>query len=666
MPQAYYGLVEGETQKYRIANEEITLALPSQPSVGRVYSLLSLTETEQYIPTYVAFVSGSQQQALCEVLIKGDYNKSPSTFDIVDMVSGDVLHSQQIAGATFTQQAASYVGEFSPQENQNTQITALYDVSFNEENVVYASMDINADNVFNWVKIGNYRNGANGKNIRAVTAATMGAVLQTALVGDTLLAGEDFSGDNYSFNIGDLKTIAALSPLALQDNGNIRGAQGATGATGAAGADGLTPRIENGYWWIGDVNTNIVAQGQPGADGVDGNSFAIQTPLYSVPANVGLDDNVDYEGNPLATLPTLPQTDISGKGYVVFDPITTPLSPYFDLYYANNGDTEWTIIHPFTGLAGKNGANGLTPYIQNNYWYIGNQNTGVDARGLRGPQGQQGPQGEPGPQGEQGPKGDPGTSTEFSHINFAPSTGGLVYSNGKATYTGTFLLEDTSSNQYTSEGQVAINIEAGENVTIDADETNTNLVINSTASGGGDILVSRTVLNVSQNLSSFINAAADIIHDGNSILGAWLKPGNFTSTTGTATGIILPSGQTINVSNISIGEMLNQPIYVTPTINQAETPENGIGFIGNLCLDSNYLNSLGIIQTPINETNIQAKVSFTIKFTSSLQTVPFKITFNILADGEQYYAVAINHNITNPAFSFNWKYAILYKKDTAL
>ena len=415
LPQTYYGLVEGETQTYRLTNNTIELALPSQPSVGRVYSLLSLTETEAYVPAYISFVSGTQQQAVCEVLIKGDYNESPVSFDIVDMVSGAVLHSQQIPGATFSQQDASFVGEFLPQTNQNHQITALHDVSFNEDNVVYASMDVNSDGVYNWVKIGNYRNGINGKNVRAVTATNFDAVLQVAQIGDILLAGEAFSGDNYSFNIGDLKTITALNPLALEDTGNIRGATGATGATGQAGQDGLTPRIENGYWYIGDTNTNILAQGQPGTNGVDGVSFDIQTPLYSAPANVGLEGNTDAQGNELATLPTLPQTNISGKGYVVFDPLTTPLTPYYDLYFANNNDTTWTIIHPFTGLAGKNGLDGLTPYIQNNFWYIGNQNTGVDARGLRGATGPQGPKGDTGPQG---PKGDPGES-----VNIVQTTG---------------------------------------------------------------------------------------------------------------------------------------------------------------------------------------------------------------------------------------------------
>ena len=43
------------------------------------------------------------------------------------------------------------------------------------------------------------------------------------------------------------------------------GATGATGATGAAGANGLTPEIKDGYWWIGETNTGVKAEGTDGA-----------------------------------------------------------------------------------------------------------------------------------------------------------------------------------------------------------------------------------------------------------------------------------------------------------------------------------------------------------------------------------------------------------------
>ena len=574
LPQTYYGLVEGETQTYRADQQTIeNVALPSAPAFGKVYALTSPTETEGYVPTYIAFVSGSQTQNTCEVIIKGDYNKAPTLFDIVDMSTGEVANSQTIAGLSFSQQAASYVGEYSPKDNYNHQITALHDVSFNEDNVVYASIDVNSDGVYNWVKIGNYRNGITGSSVRTVTGSNFQSVISSCLENDILLAGEDFTADDYVFNIGDLYTISTLSPLVLTLSGNIRGAQGATGATGTTGADGITPSIVDGYWYLGTTNTNVKAEGKDGQNGVDGNSFSIQTPLYSAPNNVGVPNNVDPQGNALETLPTLPQTDISGKAYVVYDPLTTPLTPFYDLYYANNNDTEWTIIHPYTGLAGKNGVDGLTPSIQNGYWHIGGENTGVNARGLQGPQGIQGPQ------GPQGPQGEPGVVGEFSQIDFAPSTGGLVYSNGKATYTGTFSLEDTESNQYTSEGQVAINIEAGDNVTIDADETNTNLVINAT--GGGSTVntitakyiyhgISSPTLNQSVNLGT-TTLASQTPNVGDNILFMYEDTTNhFKFLCNSIVTSITPGTFKINVTILSITPL---PTNYMETITMTEIPD---------------------------------------------------------------------------------------------
>ena len=36
------------------------------------------------------------------------------------------------------------------------------------------------------------------------------------------------------------------------------------------GKDGETPYIKDGYWWIGDTNTNVKAEGTDGKDGANG------------------------------------------------------------------------------------------------------------------------------------------------------------------------------------------------------------------------------------------------------------------------------------------------------------------------------------------------------------------------------------------------------------
>ena len=48
------------------------------------------------------------------------------------------------------------------------------------------------------------------------------------------------------------------------------GVDGEDGKDGQDGADGQTPYIKDGYWWIGETNTNVKAEGTDGKDGQDG------------------------------------------------------------------------------------------------------------------------------------------------------------------------------------------------------------------------------------------------------------------------------------------------------------------------------------------------------------------------------------------------------------
>ncbi len=50
----------------------------------------------------------------------------------------------------------------------------------------------------------------------------------------------------------------------------MTGIQGEPGPAGEKGADGLngeTPYIKEGYWWIGETNTNVKAEGEDGNNG---------------------------------------------------------------------------------------------------------------------------------------------------------------------------------------------------------------------------------------------------------------------------------------------------------------------------------------------------------------------------------------------------------------
>lgn len=397
LPRVYYGNTLGNNT-YRFTEGAVITLNEALPGViGDSYEITSSNQTTDYIAALAIQTSTNA----VTIQIKGDYPLTSENFTLVNMRTGDTVDFE---GEYLTSQEASYLGNVSASNNKNKQITVVNDIELGATNIILASLDLNNDNIWNWVKIGSYVNGTDGESMYSVTNATIATVLSVAQPGDSLVAGEAFTYNNISFAIGDVKTILTVSPLTVSNKGNIRGPQGVQGVQGnpgTNGTNGYTPYIQDGYWYINGVNTNVKAIGTDGTDGQDGQAFNIQQGLYSVPENWGESGNVDPDGNPLLQLPTIPATGVQGKGYVVYDPLTTPLDPYYDLYWADDNDSTWTIMHPFSGLHGENGSDGYTPYIQNGNWYINGVDTGVSATG---------------PQGPVGP-----ASTDFAYLTEAPT-----------------------------------------------------------------------------------------------------------------------------------------------------------------------------------------------------------------------------------------------------
>lgn len=387
LPKVYYGLTRG-SQTYRFISENVFNIVGLIGNIGDAFELLSPTETQSYISA-IAIKTDSNQ---ITIAIQGDYNLNVSSFTLVNMVTGATMSVTLTSPLSL--QDASYLGDYNAQDNKGKQITVLYDLESNEENVIYASVDFNNDEIFNWIRIGGYQNGINGKSLFSVNLATAPTIFGIAVVGDSVVATEDFVYDGITFTLGEVFQIDIVSPLTLTSVGSLRGATGDTGATGAPGSpgqNGLTPEIISNNWYIGGVDTGVQALGVNGTNGVNGQSFQMHSGLYSTPANYGDPDNVGAGGETLLQLPTLPQASgMTGYAYVVYDPLTTPLDPFYDLYYCNDNDNDWTIIHPFSGLKGTDGTDGYTPYIYNNNWYINGVNTGVQATGDTGAQGEQG------------------------------------------------------------------------------------------------------------------------------------------------------------------------------------------------------------------------------------------------------------------------------------
>lgn len=135
------------------------------------------------------------------------------------------------------------------------------------------------------------------------------------------------------------------------------------------GKDGETPYIKDGYWWIGDTNTNVKAEGTDGKDGKDGiNGTNGKDGINGADGKDGIDGK---DGTSVTVVSVKESSEDGGSNTVTF----------------SNG-MQLTIKN---GEKGSQGAQGLQ-----------------GEKGEQGIQGERGLQGEQGIQGEKGEKGDKG------------------------------------------------------------------------------------------------------------------------------------------------------------------------------------------------------------------------------------------------------------------
>ena len=211
---------------------------------------------------------------------------------------------------------------------------------------------------------------------------------------------------------------------------------GKDGKDGIDGLDGKTPEIKDGFWWIGDTNTGVKAEGTDGVnitqateevngkthvitlefsnstsftftvnDGNDGNGIAsISGPTtngnvdtYTIHYTDGTTSTFDVKNGTTPTISTDgywiidgTKTSISAVGKngekgedgkdltitAIDDPVKNGLYTTYKLNYSDGSTLEILV---------KDGEDGLTPYIgDNGNWWIGSTDTLVKAKGEDG------------------------------------------------------------------------------------------------------------------------------------------------------------------------------------------------------------------------------------------------------------------------------------------
>ena len=204
-----------------------------------------------------------------------------------------------------------------------------------------------------------------------------------------------YIGENGNWFIGDVDTgILAVGKNGVDGKDGKDGVNGTDGKDGANGIDGkdgvngengITPHIgDNGNWFIGDIDTGILAAGKNGADGKDG-----------VDGAAGKDGTDGSDG-------ITPHIGENGNWFIG-DVDTGVLAEGRNGTDGKNGTDG---ANGKDGVSGKDGANGLTPYIGlNGNWFIGTEDTGIRAEGKDGTNGKDGASGANGTDGKNGADG---------------------------------------------------------------------------------------------------------------------------------------------------------------------------------------------------------------------------------------------------------------------
>ncbi len=173
-----------------------------------------------------------------------------------------------------------------------------------------------------------------------------------------------------------------------------QGLKGDKGDPGAAGADGETPYIKDGYWWIGETNTNVKAEGAKGDKGDTGDKG--ETGAKGDKGDTGA---AGADG----------ETPYIKDGYWwIGETNTNVKAEGAKGETGDKGDKGDTGAKGDKGDTGAAGADGETPYIKDGYWWIGETNTNVKAEGVKGETGDKGDKGDTGDKGDKGETGEKG------------------------------------------------------------------------------------------------------------------------------------------------------------------------------------------------------------------------------------------------------------------
>lgn len=197
-----------------------------------------------------------------------------------------------------------------------------------------------------------------------------------------------------------------------------QGEPGKDGAPGAPGKDGFSPTVATSEVEGGTQVTITDATGSKEFTVLNGETGPAGP--AGAPGEKGADGVAGAKGDP-GFSPTVVTTAVEGGTQVTITDADGPKN--FTVLNGAKGADGAPGKDGAAGAAGVNGKDGVSPHIdEGGNWFVGDVDTGVQARGPQGPAGKDGAnglpgeKGEPGANGATGPAGAPGKDGVSPHI----------------------------------------------------------------------------------------------------------------------------------------------------------------------------------------------------------------------------------------------------------
>lgn len=402
-----YNLVRFSFQKsgifYKLKNAIINI--PVSPTTEEEGDFVEFTNGKpDEIPAYGYFINNHQ----IELYFSGDFKEAYNSIKAYN-ITKNITYNITLNDAFDIFEGTSLL-DYDPNNVKKQVFNVLTDIIYFNAKTQYVSFDVNSDNKYNFIYIGNVKDGENGKSVYTISnISDYNNIVNTLIPGDTLLCGNNITINNVNYSNGSLLQFNSINEIIFK--GNIRGSSGKDYIF-LKNVQSVDFVIDNIY-----INANELSRYPENftTEYVIGNVYDTQNNSwlvnYQIIGNAGTSDT--YELKPISYNKTTgiqgPIGPIGPRGpegpQGIQGPSGITLSLQTGLYNSPSDLPEFSSVPVFNAYRVQNTSGTI---VTTDLYFKTEGATDWDIQENWG--------GIPGPQGPQGPQGEPGVSPTLSII----------------------------------------------------------------------------------------------------------------------------------------------------------------------------------------------------------------------------------------------------------